>query len=839
MDMKKIIAGVIAVCSLCTAVPSATSSPTANAVDNILAFPGAVGGGKYATGGRGGEVYHVTNLNDSGAGSFRDAVSKSGRIVVFDVSGTIELKSNILCQSNITIAGQTAPGGSGITLKNYKMGMAGDNIICRYISSRPGPYTATSSGNDAWGGANGSDSIIDHCSMGWTTDEQWGLYSNNMNYTVQYSVLGPADSWGGHKKGLHGFGMMMGKGNLTFDHNLIIHNVSRNFRGKVQDTYTADFTNNVIYDWGYQTAYGTIGHLNYVNNTLKMGNSTTGGKHYVNVDSSTKPENFKIYIDGNRILNKDNSVYETPTNDNWAGVDVKSSIGITKDNLVSTSPFQTVINGENVSSVQNVESAEDSYNHVVSYAGNGISPDKRTAIDRQCADETLNGTGSCSGTAEYDSTKTDLDKYKIQCGVVYEYPSAVMTKEITDSDNDGMPDEWELARGLDPNDSSDYKGDYCGQGYMNIEYYINDLTVDSFPEGVVTLSPETSVVTPAPAKSAFETIEAESYSAQEGIRTEDLSSGGQNIGFIENGDYVSYNRIDFGDGANSFGGKISGNACNMELYLDSMNSTPVATVKFKGTSGFSDYQDVMFSIPEITGIHNLYIKFNGGEGYLMNADSFIFDEDTAIMTGKYFTHATANKLANAYVWEIEENAQVGSLIFGDRDFTIATIPECLKGAEIMKTSCDAKSAVKINTFVFSPGEEIDLYVGVDSRVEVMPEFLESYTKTGETFTSSNDVTFELYKKTCEYFKPVVIGTNGQSAYCVNFTLFAQPHTETVQLKGDINADGAVNVADLVLLNKHILAEQALTKEQCAKADLSEDGVIDVFDVIELRGLVTK
>ncbi|MCM1132049.1 MAG: carbohydrate-binding protein [Ruminococcus flavefaciens] len=842
MNLKKIIAGVVAVCSLSGAVPSVSTSSTVNAAGNILAFPGAVGGGKYATGGRGGEVYHVTNLNDSGAGSFRDAVSQSGRIVVFDVSGTIELKSNILCQSNITIAGQTAPGGFGVTLKNYKMGMSGDNIICRYISSRPGPYTATSSGNDAWGGAKGSNSIIDHCSMGWTTDEQWGLYSNNMNYTVQYSVLGPADSWGGHKKGLHGFGMMMGKGNLTFDHNLIIHNVSRNFRGKVEGTYTADFTNNVIYDWGYQTAYGTIGRLNYVNNTLKMGNSTTGGKHYVNVDSSTKPQNFKIYIDGNRILNKDNSVYETPTNDNWAGVDVKESIGITKDDLVSATPFQTVVNGENVSSVQNVESAEDSYNHVVSFAGNGISPDKRTAIDRQCADETLNGTGSCSGTASYDDAtddnKANIDKYQIQCGVVYEYPSAVLTKEITDNDNDGMPDEWELARGLDPNDASDYNGDYCGQGYMNIEYYINDLTVDSFPEGVVTLSPETTVVTPIPAVSAFETIEAESYSAQDGIRTEDLSTGGQNIGFIENGDYAVYNKLDFGDGAKSFGGKISGNACTMELYLDNMNGSPVATVNFKGTSGFSDYQDVMFNIPEITGIHNLYIKFTGGDGYLMNADSFIFGKDSVLLNGKYFTYASVNDNANPNVWEIAENAQVGSLIFGDRDFTIATIPECLKGAEIMKTSCDAKSATG-NTLVFTAGEETDIYVGVDTRVENMPEFLDGWTKTDETFTSSNDVTFVLYKRTFGKMKPVVIGSNGQSTYCVNFTLFAQPHTDTAQVKGDVNSDGEVNVADLVMLNQHILAEKVLTAEQCKSADLFSDGRIDVFDMIELRGLITK
>lgn len=842
MNIRKLIAGIVAVCSLGGAIPTVIPVPTANAAGSILAFPGAVGGGKYATGGRGGEVYHVTNLNDSGAGSFRDAVSKSGRIVVFDVSGTIELKSNILCQSNITIAGQTAPGGSGITLKNYKMGMSGDNIICRYISSRPGPYAATSSGNDAWGGANGSDSIIDHCSMGWTTDEQWGLYSNNMNYTVQYSVLGPADSWGGHKKGLHGFGMMMGKGNLTFDHNLIIHNVSRNFRGKVEGTNIADFTNNVIYDWGYQTAYGTIGHLNYVNNTLKMGNSTTGGKHYVNVDSSTKPQNFKIYIDGNRILNQDNSIYATPTNDNWTGVDVKESIGITKADLVSTEPFQTLINGENVSSVQNVESAEDSYNHVVSFAGNGISPDKRTAIDRQCADETLNGTGSCSGTASYDdatdANKTNIDKYNIQCGVVYEYPSAVLTKEITDSDNDGMPDEWELARGLNPNDASDYKGDYCGQGYMNIEYYINDLTVNSFPEGVVTLSPETTVVTPVPAKSAFETIEAESYSAQEGIKTEDLSTGGQNIGFIESGDYAVYSKLDFGDGANSFGGKISGNACTMELYLDSMNDSPVAKINFKGTSGFSDYQDVMFNIPKIIGTHNLYIKFTGSEGYLMNVDSFIFSKESVVLNGKYFTHASISEEANSNVWEIADNAQVGSLLFGDRDFTMTTIPDSLVGAEIMKTSCDAKSATG-NTLVFTSGDYIDVYCGVDTRVENTPEFLETWEKTYDTFTLSNDVTFVLYKRTFEKMKPVVIGNNGQSAYCVNFTLFAQPHTETKQLKGDINFDGEVNVADLVLLSKHILAEKALTKKQCELADLIKDGRIDVFDMIELRKLATE
>ena len=123
------------------------------AAGGIAAFPGAEGAGKYATGGRGGKVYHVTNLNDSGTGSFRDAVSGSNRIVVFDVGGTIELKSDVIVKGNITIAGQTAPGGGGITLKNYKLGMGGDNIIVRYISSRPGEKG--SGENDGWGGSAG------------------------------------------------------------------------------------------------------------------------------------------------------------------------------------------------------------------------------------------------------------------------------------------------------------------------------------------------------------------------------------------------------------------------------------------------------------------------------------------------------------------------------------------------------------------------------------------------------------------------------------------------------------------------------------------------------------
>lgn len=468
---------------------------------NIAAFPGADGGGKFVTGGRGGEVVFVTNLNDSGPGSFRDAVGTPKRIVVFKVGGTIELQKDVVVSSNITVAGQTAPGGAGITLKNFKIGLGGENTILRFISSRPGER-GTNADYDAFGGADGLNSIVDHCSLGWANDEQWGLYSNNDNQTVQYSVIGPSNSFSYHSKGIHGFGIMFGRTNVSWHHNLIVHNVSRNFRGKVPGTGAADFTNNVIYNWAYQTAYGTLGHLNYVNNTLKKGTSTTGGYHYVSVgDSGTDPQNYSIFLTGNRFLNKDNTNYGTLTANNWSGMSYGD--GKSEANTRSNTAFAINLNGENVSTATNAESAEDSYNHVLEFAGAGISSAQRTAIDQQVANETKTGTGTCTGVRPYSEAnaeqKATIDKYKIQCGVSYQYPKAVLTGAPVDTDGDGMPDEWEKERGLNPNSkyASDGKtlesgSDYCGKGYTNIEYYINDLTVNAFPKGVVTLSPAVS-----------------------------------------------------------------------------------------------------------------------------------------------------------------------------------------------------------------------------------------------------------------------------------------------------------------------------------------------------------
>ncbi len=465
------------------------------AADNIAAFPGAEGGGKFATGGRGGTVYHVTNLNDSGPGSFRDAVSGSNRIVVFDVGGTIELKSDVVVKSNVTIAGQTAPGGHGVTLKNYKVGLGGSNIIMRYISSRPGER-GTTQDYDALGGSDGSNSIIDHCAFGWANDEQWGLYSNNDMYTTQWSIVGPSNSFSYHSKGIHGFGVMFGKSNATWHHNLIAHNISRNFRGKVAGTNTAEFVNNVIYNWGYQTAYGTLGHLNYVGNYLKKGAKTTGDR-YISISSGSGYENFRFYMNGNKLVDKDGSV-KIAEGEEWdKGINYGSS-GYTKDSFYSASPFKILNNSQDIAYVNKAESADEAYNNVTSFVGPAINAASRTAIDAEVINDTLTGSGSLSGGRPISSAsatqKEEIDKYGIEY-VEYVFPETV-TKEsagekYTDTDNDGMPDWWELERGLDPysNTKAETNGDYCGQGYTNIEYYINDLTINSFPEGTVTLSP--------------------------------------------------------------------------------------------------------------------------------------------------------------------------------------------------------------------------------------------------------------------------------------------------------------------------------------------------------------
>ena len=427
MKKKPLVSLIILLSMFGAAIPQI--SP-AYAADAIPAFPGAEGAGMYATGGRGGNVVHVTNLNDSGAGSLRDAVAHTNRIVVFDVGGTINLKSDISCAGNVTVAGQTAPGGKGVTLRNGKFAFAGDNTIVRFISSRPGEK-GTKSDYDAWGGSKGSNSIIDHCSLGWANDEQYGLYSA-VNQTVQYTIVGPSNCVSNHSKGEHGFGVMFGAENNSWHHNILAHSRSRNFRGKVSAGRPMEFVNNVIYDWGSQTAYGSMGKLNYVGNYLKMGPSTKGGQRFLNLNSGTHYDKCKFYMTGNKIMRPDGSAYsEAINNDNWNGGIDYGSHANEADYLSNSYIPISASNGADVSMAKNPESADDAFEHVVSYAGASVNPadnsvsgydyntdNTRPKIDAQVLYEARTGTGSLTGGRDF-STVTDstmlasIEKYGI------------------------------------------------------------------------------------------------------------------------------------------------------------------------------------------------------------------------------------------------------------------------------------------------------------------------------------------------------------------------------------------------------------------------------------------
>ncbi len=433
--------------------------------EDAFAFPGVEGFGRNTTGGRGGRVIKVTNLNDSGTGSLRAAVSASGkRIIVFEVSGTIELTNTLsITQPDITIAGQTAPG-DGITIKNYPVFVGADNVIIRFLRFRLGNEKQVE-GDAIWGRYN-KNVVIDHCSMSWCTDEAASFYANQ-DFTLQWCIISESLNNSLHEKGAHGYGGIWGGDRASFHHNLIAHHKSRNPRfngwrpGTSNGPYPnehVDYRNNVIYNWRDESAYGgENGQYNIVNNYYKAGPATPVSKTMRIMRVSQEqgeeyaPGYGKFYINGNYVFQN-----AAVTADNWNGGIVYD--GTTNKSLVQlTSPIDF--------EMETIHTAEQAYTKVLAHAGASLV---RDAVDERVSEEVSNGTatysGSVSGFPGIIDSQEDVDGY----------PVLESAEAPPDTDGDGMPDEWEIEMKLDPA-KANANGRDLSTAYDNIEVYINSL----------------------------------------------------------------------------------------------------------------------------------------------------------------------------------------------------------------------------------------------------------------------------------------------------------------------------------------------------------------------------
>lgn len=455
---------------------------------NIPAFPGAEGGGAQTAGGRGGKVIVVTSLADRGPGTFREACETGGaRIVVFNVAGVIKLESPVSIRAPyITIAGQTAPG-DGVCITGESVHIDTHDVIIRHMRFRRGA-TDVAFRDDALGGQAVGNIIIDHVSASWGLDENMSIYRHvwnrdesgygqklpTVNITIQNSIFSEAlDTYN------HAFGATIGGHNSLFARNLFASNISRNCSIGMDEDF--NFINNVTYNWWNRSVDGgdNTSRLNIINNNFKPGPVTpTEGAishRIVKMESGRDPANKnvfgKAYVAGNRMWYN-----ERVTGDNWdGGVQIGSAADAAgrEDEIRVDKPFEMAH--------ATIMPTGKAYDFVLKNAG--ATMPRRDAVDARVIKTVKTGKAIYADDAKefeplYVKRRLPADSYKMgiitnpqQVGGLPEYKG---TPRL-DSDGDGMPDEWERRYGLNPYDASDAVLDCNGDGYTNIEKYINGI----------------------------------------------------------------------------------------------------------------------------------------------------------------------------------------------------------------------------------------------------------------------------------------------------------------------------------------------------------------------------
>jgi hypothetical protein len=474
----------------------------------IPAFPGAEGGGMYTFGGRGGKVITVSNLNDDGIGSFRWACEQGGaRIIVFNVSGIIKLKTPIIVRAPyITIAGQTAPG-DGVCIAGESFQVNTHDVIVRHMRFRRG-NTHVWYREDSFGGNPVGNIMIDHCSCEWGLDENISFYRHmfdlgdkfgsrkepTVNVTIQNTISAKAlDTYN------HAFGSTIGGENASFMRNLWADNTGRN--PSIGWGGVFNFVNNIVYNWVHRTADGgefsTMS--NFINNYYKPGPLTPKDSNvgWRILKSESRSENLfpykqygRVYADGNIMEG-----YDAITKDNWAGgIQTADKDGVLAEDELAIMHSKEPFVMPHITILPNNQTFDYVLNNV------GATIPKRDIVDERVVDEVRTGNvyyvkklpkvnpyGDLWGLSKSSQAKDGTFKYRrltndsYKQGIITDprqmggYPQ-YKGKPYKDSDKDGMPDEWEIANGLNPNDPSDAVKDCTGDGYTNIEKYINGIS---------------------------------------------------------------------------------------------------------------------------------------------------------------------------------------------------------------------------------------------------------------------------------------------------------------------------------------------------------------------------
>lgn len=589
----------------------------------IPAFPGAEGFGKYTTGGRGGTVYYVSNLNDEGPGSFRDAVSQSNRIVVFEVGGVINISSRIVISKNITIAGQTAPG-DGITI--YGNGIAltssSGNDIIRYIRIRMG--VNGDSEKDAIGISGGQNYIFDHVSVSWGRDGTVDINGTGIdNITLQDCII----AQGLHS---HSTGGLMQSGKASVIRTLYIDNHTRNPKGRGIQEYI----NNVVYNWrvaGYILGDTEgLSEANIIGNYFISGPSTSSGPF------NRATTAFHAYISENW--------YDSTRNGLLDGANADSSV---------YGPVTFMGTSYAYHGVDTILTPLEAYNHIVENAG-ASAP--RDAVDSFLIDQ-LKSLG----------TKGTIISNETENGIINNVGILKIGKAPLDTDRDGMPDEWEFMYGLNLTDKSDQNLDTDNDGYTNIEEYLNGtdagMATGSLPDGIyyiqakhsnkmLDVSGNSAVKQNEMLDKAFQAWE---FSSDTGFTLiKNLESGlvmGVNSASTDNGAAIVQNAVSTasenlweasfeGYGYFSFSNKNSGKAMTVENG-DTLNNAAVVQYTFMDSS-YQQFRLIPYDTVVGPPIAMIASPANGTlylEGEDIVIEAFAEDPDGDILNVMFFNNS--------------------------------------------------------------------------------------------------------------------------------------------------------------------------------------------------------